>query len=184
MGEGLKLVYHHTSASSPRSEHLDKSCEVSLSSISVNSYDSTLSSSSDHTDDDTASSSRHSNGPLFQLSSLMDQLPIKKGLSKYYEGKSQSYTSLSNVRCLEDLAKKESPYRRRMRLSKSYGGGLDVSQKATFGPGPCSKTISKKSSRSSCSSLGGLRRSSSNLHCSSKPPPIPVHKNLPHFSLN
>ena len=108
----------------------------------------------------------------------------RRGLSKYYEGKSQSYTSLSDVRCLEDLAKKESPYRRRMKLSKSYGGGLDVSQKANFGPGPCSKTISKKSSRSSCSSLAGLRRSSTNVHCSGKPPPIPVHKNLSHFVLN
>ncbi|KAJ0977433.1 hypothetical protein J5N97_012907 [Dioscorea zingiberensis] len=183
MGEGHKLVYHDTSSPLQRSEHYDELCDVSVSSISANSDDSTFSSSSDHTDD-TASSSHHSNGPLYELSSLMDQLPIKRGLSKYYEGRSQSYTSLSNVRCLEDLAKKESPYRRRMKLSKSYGGGLDANQKPNFSRGPCSKTISKKASRSSCSSLAVLRRSSSNLHCSSKPPPIPVHKNLSHFSLN
>nr|VDC87751.1 unnamed protein product [Brassica oleracea] len=61
-------------------------------------------SSSDLTEDDDDVSSSSSNGPLEDLSDLMSHLPIK-GLSKFYEGKSQSFTSLANVKSLEDLMK-------------------------------------------------------------------------------
>jgi hypothetical protein len=33
----------------------------------------------------------------------------RKGLSRYYDGKSQSFTCMSEVRCLEDLPKKRAP---------------------------------------------------------------------------
>ncbi|XP_039143683.1 uncharacterized protein LOC120280806 [Dioscorea cayenensis subsp. rotundata] len=144
-------------------------------SFSSDSDDSILSTSSELTEeeDDTASTTI---GPNFELSSLMDQLPIKRGLSKYYQGKSQSFTSLSNVRYLEDLPKKETPYqKKKMKPSKSYGGGLDLGQKPlNYSLGPCSKAyINKKS---------GLRRSSNNLLFCNKPPhPTPhasLHKNL------
>ncbi|XP_050235147.1 protein OXIDATIVE STRESS 3-like [Mercurialis annua] len=69
-------------------------------------------SSSDLADDaSSSSSSLNSNGPLFQLSELMAHLPIKRGLSSFYQGKSQSFTSLSSVEGIEDLAKKQIPYR-------------------------------------------------------------------------
>ncbi|EHA8590482.1 hypothetical protein COCNU_scaffold019319G000020 [Cocos nucifera] len=109
-------------------------------------------------------------GPLDELSSLMAQLPIKRGLSKYYEGKSQSYSSLSDVRCLADLPKKETPYRRKMKSCKSYAGGLDGSPESNHVPGNSSKTISNKASGGSCAS--SIARSSS------KAPPISVQKNL------
>lgn len=87
-------------------------------------------------------SSSSSNGPLFQMSSLISQLPFKRGLSKHFEGKSQSFTSLSNVKSLEDLIKPERPFKKRQQLksSKSYGWGLDKS---------LSRAITKKSSRGS-----------------------------------
>ncbi|KAJ0964746.1 hypothetical protein J5N97_025884 [Dioscorea zingiberensis] len=142
---------------------------INTVSFSSDSDDSIFSSSSDLTEEegDTAASI----GPLYELSSLMDQLPIKRGLSKYYQGKSQSFTSLSYVSCLEDLPKKEIPYKKKMKPSKSYGGGLDLSHKSlSYSLGPCSKAyINKKS----------LRRSSGNLLSCSKPPHVPVHnKNL------
>ncbi|KAF5932000.1 hypothetical protein HYC85_028171 [Camellia sinensis] len=106
------------------------------SSSSTSLGDSTASngssvSSSDMADDASSSSpscssTSSSNGPLSDLSDLMTQLPIKRGLSKFYDGKSQSFTSLSRVTSIEDLPKKESPYRRKMKASKSYGGGLDT----------------------------------------------------------
>ncbi|KAK1358345.1 Oxidative stress 3 [Heracleum sosnowskyi] len=77
------------------------------------------------TEDDASSSPPNSSGSLFDLSDLIPQLPIKKGLSKFYQGKSQSYTNLSRVKSIEDLPKKESPYntkRKFMKSSKSYGG--------------------------------------------------------------
>ena len=60
----------------------------------------------------------------------------RRGLSKHYEGKSQSFTSLASVMSLEDLAKKDNPYNKRMKLVRKYGDGF------------CSPkhTIAKKSS--------------------------------------
>ncbi|CAD6229909.1 unnamed protein product [Miscanthus lutarioriparius] len=63
---------------------------------------------------------------LYDLSSMMAQLPVKKGLSKYYDGKSQSFACMSEVRCLEDLRKKETPYKK-MKASRSYVA-LDAEQ--------------------------------------------------------
>lgn len=54
----------------------------------------------------------------------------RRGLSKYYQGKAQSFTSLASVKSIEDLAKKVAPYRRKIKPCKSYGGGLDGGHKS------------------------------------------------------
>ncbi|XP_042488024.1 cell wall integrity and stress response component 1-like [Macadamia integrifolia] len=134
----------------------------------------TSSSSSDFTEDASSSTSssssppQSSNGPLFELSELMAQLPIKRGLSKHYQGKSQSFTSLSSVRCLDDFAKREAPCKKKMKTCKSYGGGLDTRKSCTP-----KAVISKKPSRGSAS-LIGKRRSFMGSSCR---PPLPVQKN-------
>uniref|UniRef100_A0A0E0L4U0 Uncharacterized protein n=1 Tax=Oryza punctata TaxID=4537 RepID=A0A0E0L4U0_ORYPU len=94
---------------------------------------------------------------IYDMSSMTEQLPAKKGLSRYYEGKSQSFACMSEVRCLEDLRKKEKPYKQKMKSCNSYAalGGIAKTQ----------------SSSSSCANLsmmgaGGFRA-----------PPIPVNKN-------
>nr|XP_048323054.1 protein OXIDATIVE STRESS 3 LIKE 2-like [Ziziphus jujuba var. spinosa] len=156
----------------------------SSSSSSIGNSSSTCSnrsstSSSDLVDDATSSStpssssSSHSNGPLFELSDLMAQLPIKR-LSKYFQGKSQSYTSLSKVKSIEDLAKKETPYQRKMKACKSYGGGLDTYKSYTL-PKP---TISKKVSRGSFSSLLSPSSRRGSFLSTNRLPPIPVQKNF------
>ncbi|XP_006644679.1 uncharacterized protein LOC102707722 [Oryza brachyantha] len=109
---------------------------------------------------------------LYDLSSMMAQLPVKKGLSKYYDGKSQSFACLSEVRCLEDLRKKESPYKK-IKSSKSYVA-LDGNQQACHIPGANSTSIAKKSSGSSCANLMARNNTKNMLY---RPPPIPVHKN-------
>ncbi|XP_042410663.1 uncharacterized protein LOC122000265 [Zingiber officinale] len=81
--------------------------------------------------DDDANMSK--TGPLYELSTLMEQLPIKRGLSKYYQGKSQSYTSLSVVRGIEDLPKKESSYKRKMAKACESYKGVDARQKKGTG---------------------------------------------------
>ncbi|XP_042411507.1 uncharacterized protein LOC122001022 [Zingiber officinale] len=115
---------------------------------SCESDGSMFSSSSDLTDD-----ALSTEGPLFELSAtLMAVLPIKRGLSKYFQGKSQSFASLSRATCIEDLAKKEAPAwnnKKGMKAWKISGGG--------FTPGPCSRTITKKSSRGSCASSAARR---------------------------
>ncbi|XWS12009.1 hypothetical protein CRYUN_Cryun37aG0053400 [Craigia yunnanensis] len=148
--------------------------ESSLGEYSRTSQGST-SSSSDLVDDassSTSNSSTNCNGPLYELSELMAQLPIKRGLSKYFQGKSQSFTSLSSVKSIEELAKKENPYRKKMKLCKSYGGGLDTHKFYTLPRA----TISKKVSRNSLASLSFPGRRSSFLN--GRPPLIPAQKNF------
>ncbi|KAK3028884.1 hypothetical protein RJ639_039893 [Escallonia herrerae] len=127
---------------------------------------SSRSSSLDTTDDASSSACSSSDGSLYDLSQLMAQLPIKRGLSKYYQGKSESFTSLSSVRSLEDLAKKGSPYRKRMKACKSYGGGLDTYKSFTL-PKPI---ISKRSSKGCLHSSSSFPRRRASFGSDCRPP--------------
>ncbi|CAL9777594.1 unnamed protein product [Musa acuminata subsp. burmannicoides] len=171
MGEGLKQSYDE--------ELFNSDSFPSNSDDSDDNDDSTegAASSSPSAESSWLPPKMNSNGPLYELSSLMEQLPIKRGLSKYYQGKSQSYTSLSVVSSIEDLPKKETPCRRKIKPCKSYAAGMDASQKSDHAPGSCSKTISKNAPKipSSCASL--MSKSISSLHGSSKPTPVPAQKN-------
>ncbi|CAO2182950.1 unnamed protein product [Urochloa humidicola] len=106
---------------------------------------------------------------LYDLSSMMAQLPVKKGLSKYYDGKSQSFACMSEVRCLEDLRKKETPYK--IKPSRSYIA-LDEEQECHM-PCPNSRGTAKKPSGSSCANLAARNSSKNMLY---RPPAIPVNK--------
>ena len=75
----------------------------------------------------------------------------RKGLSKYYKGKSESFTTLTKVTSLEDLAKKESPYQRRLKACRSYGGCLNNFR--SYNNCSPKARISKKVSKSSLSCL-------------------------------
>ncbi|RRT71457.1 hypothetical protein B296_00035533 [Ensete ventricosum] len=158
MGEGFRDRSH--GATMPGvSEDGRELCKSSSFCGDSDDSVSSSSSSSNVVDDATSSESSgalrlDSQGPLFELSSLMAQLPIK-----YFQGKSQSFTSLSDVRCIEDLAKEETPYRKRVKTWR----------RPCFTPGPRRKSLAKKASRGPCAS--SLARSSrSNLLRSGKPP--------------
>ncbi|XP_068646708.1 protein OXIDATIVE STRESS 3-like [Aristolochia californica] len=149
----------------------DLSCESGVSSALSEDFaeDENSSASSASISSSSSSSDRLAvaAGPLYEMSTLMEQLPFKRGLSKFFNGKSQSFTSLSNVICVEDLAKPDNPYKKKLKSCKSYGGGLDSHHKS-FSPKPTSRTISKKASKGSYSSLGAKRNS---FLCNK--PPIP-----------
>ncbi|KAF8765350.1 hypothetical protein HU200_008492 [Digitaria exilis] len=81
-------------------------------------------SSSSELDDDASSRG-------FEMSGLMAQLPFKRGLSRFFDGKSQSFASLAAVGSLEDLAK---PPRKRLKPSRSCGGGLDAHRGRILSP--------------------------------------------------
>ncbi|PWA81547.1 hypothetical protein CTI12_AA185030 [Artemisia annua] len=93
-----------------------------LSNGSSSSLSYFSSSSSLDTLDDASSSSAHSSrSSLYDLSDLMSHLPIKRGLSKFYHGKSDSFTSLARVTSIEDLPKKEKvPYKKMKNSYKSH----------------------------------------------------------------
>ncbi|RWW23858.1 hypothetical protein BHE74_00037676 [Ensete ventricosum] len=134
---------------------------TSSSSYSSDDMDDAASSASPTTEEEP-----HGDGPLYEMASLVAQLPFKRGLSKYYRGKSQTFTSLSSVRCVEDLAKPERPQRKKMKPCKSYGWGLDSQR--SLSPNESSKTITKKAS-----TLGGRKHS----FVSGRPPVAPQRSN-------
>ncbi|KAJ9167890.1 hypothetical protein P3X46_019480 [Hevea brasiliensis] len=146
-GDGASQ-YESTSAESS----MEDSTNSADSSSSIDLVEDASSSTSSSSSSSTLIS--HTNGPLYELSELMAQLPISRGLSKFYQGKSQSYTSLASVKSLEDLAKKVTtvtPYRSKIKSCKSYAGALDVQK--CYSP---KATISKRGSSSRGSLLSSL----------------------------
>ncbi|CAL0334792.1 unnamed protein product [Lupinus luteus] len=111
--------------------------------------------------------------PLSDMSSLLEHLPIKRGLSNFYQGKSQSFTSLASVGSLEDLIKPENPYNKRLKSCRSYGVALSECQSEKYNPSSMSRPSSKKMlhSKGSCTSLSA-RRGSDNFMGTR--PPIPT----------
>ncbi|KAE8688443.1 mitogen-activated protein kinase kinase 6-like [Hibiscus syriacus] len=129
------------------------------SSIGENSSENSISStSSSDLVDDASSATSSSNGPLYELSDLMAQLPLRRGLSKHYQGKSQSFTSLARVMSIEDVPKKV--VRGKVKQCKSHGWGLDGGQRSKS----CSPkaTISKKGCYSRSFFMSSLGKTSSN----------------------
>ncbi|CAN4098482.1 unnamed protein product [Withania somnifera] len=138
----------------------------SSSSIGESTFsNSTCSSSSLETMDDASSCTSSSDGALSDLSTLVAQLPIKRGLSKYYEGKSESFTCLARVTSVQDLPKKETPYSRK-KMNKSSYKSYTLPKSIIF------KKASKSSFLSSCYTT---RKSNSSISRSS-PPLIPVQR--------
>ncbi|KAI7748105.1 hypothetical protein M8C21_026115, partial [Ambrosia artemisiifolia] len=114
--------------------------------------DSLESSSSTEMIEDASSSSSSSSSscsPLFELSDLMAQLPIKRGISKFYQGKSESFASLTNVKSVADLAKKEKYCFKARSSMKRYGQSQRLSPKATI-------VKNKKGSSSSSTTKGSI----------------------------
>ncbi|CAA2933426.1 uncharacterized protein LOC111410409 [Olea europaea var. sylvestris] len=150
--EELWFQYGNTTKIHDQNENCISSSESSVVEDSAFSNESSSSSSLETADDVTSSASSSlsadSSGGSYDLTDLMEELPIKRGLSKFYEGKSESFTSLSMVTSLEDLVKKGAPYKRKMKASKSYAAGLNSFKPYTL-PKPI---ISKKSPKASFSS--------------------------------
>ncbi|XVF49091.1 hypothetical protein PTKIN_Ptkin03bG0240700 [Pterospermum kingtungense] len=130
------------------------SIESTIEENSENSISSSIS-ASDLVDDDATSS----NGPLCELSQLVAQLPIRRGLSKHYQGKSQSFTSLASVRSVEDLPKKVIPLynnRGKMRSCKRWGLDGDHNQNSNNKSYSPKATISKKAGSRGCFMLSSI----------------------------
>ncbi|XP_044471919.1 uncharacterized protein LOC123200664 [Mangifera indica] len=79
-------------------------------------------------------------GPLNMLDSLEEVLPIRRGISSFYGGKSKSFTSLaeaSSTSSIKDIAKQENAYTRRRRnllainhvRDKSRSNGCGISKR-------------------------------------------------------
>ncbi|XP_010526267.1 PREDICTED: uncharacterized protein LOC104803870 [Tarenaya hassleriana] len=71
------------------------------------------SSENDDEEDDAVSSQ---GGGLGSFTSLNDSLPIKRGLSSHYVGKSKSFGNLMEANVVKNLEKAENPFNKRRRL--------------------------------------------------------------------
>jgi hypothetical protein len=105
---------------------------------------------------------------VYDMSSMKSELPVKKGLSRYYDGKSQSFFCMSEVRCLEDLPKK-----RPSKKIRSHVDLDDSNQEACPAPGPKGKP-----SGNSCANLMTRNNAAANLLY--RAPAIPVNKSAYH----
>lgn len=165
----------------------DENCHVQDSSDScdVLCSDDLFSSGSDlFGEEEDEEDEENSSPPLPDMSALLQELPFKKGLSKHYNGKSQSFSSLSNVRSLEDLAKPENPLNKKLKSCRSYGGLFLEASKRSHSSSSSSSSklgIMKKSSASSrnggfCSSLGSRKNGSFFIGNKPSHPPPPPHR--------
>ncbi|KAF7018783.1 hypothetical protein CFC21_032032 [Triticum aestivum] len=135
--------------------------------------------SEDHSSESSSASSStlqldsEAEGPLYELSSLLAQLPARRGLSKYYQGKSQSFTSISYATCLQDLGK-EVTYSKRMKTCKSNTAGSVMNQRSNHLPRTCNKMIAKRPSKSSFACQMSRASSTNLLYRSAN---LPAHQN-------
>ncbi|MBA0657805.1 hypothetical protein Goklo_010068 [Gossypium klotzschianum] len=128
----------------------DESGSCSSSSIGRNSDDSGESPSDD---DDSPEPEVQSQlkGPLDTMDALQEILPLRKGISKFYNGKSKSFTSLADaaaVFSVKDFAKPEDPYNRKRKNLLARSSSLDKKPNNLLGN--IGTKISMASSPSNC----------------------------------
>ncbi|TKY74851.1 hypothetical protein E2542_SST03615 [Spatholobus suberectus] len=127
--------------------------------------------------------------PLDTMDSLQQVLPIRRGISKFYDGKSKSFTSLADAvssPSVKDIAKPESAYTRRRRNlmafnhiweksrnfpSRSNTGGISKRTISSSRSAAALAFAINYDSSSSCAS----EDSSSSWNSRSPPPFPPLH---------
>ncbi|KAI3443557.1 hypothetical protein Pfo_000222 [Paulownia fortunei] len=131
--------------------------------------------------------SEYKGGPLDSLDSLEEVLPVKKSISKFYCGKSKSFTSLSDAAScssVKDITKPENAYTRKRKNLLAFNNLWDKNRSSTLRSrnGGISKRPSNSRSmlalaaNMNCSESNSGETSNSN---SSSPgcclPPLPPH---------
>ncbi|XP_062149103.1 protein OXIDATIVE STRESS 3 LIKE 1-like [Alnus glutinosa] len=89
-------------------------------------------------------------GPLDTMDALEEVLPVKRGISSFYSGKSKSFTSLadaSSATSIKDLEKGENPYTRKRKNLLAHSNFLDKSHNYTLKNSSCG--ISKRPANTS-----------------------------------
>ncbi|XP_023896962.2 protein OXIDATIVE STRESS 3 LIKE 4 [Quercus suber] len=117
VGSGFEIREPVKAPEEEEEEEDEESCQ---SSSSIGAPDDSEEDDDDE-NDDVSSKEVQSNFKrgLGSLSSLEDSLPIKRGLSNHFTGKSKSFASLSEVEVagtVKDLEKQENPFNKRRRV--------------------------------------------------------------------
>lgn len=92
--------------------------EASSESSSIGSASSSSCVSAQGDEAGEEAESKPKDGAFGSLDSLEESLPVKRGLSNFFAGKSKSFASLADVAtaCARDVAKQENPFNKRRRL--------------------------------------------------------------------
>ncbi|XP_004507995.1 uncharacterized protein [Cicer arietinum] len=145
----------------PEDDSDSDSCRSSSSSLGNNS-DSSEDDSSDREDSGEVEVQSSFKSPLDTINDLEEDLPVKKGISKFYIGKSKSFTSLADAAgasSMQEIVKAEDPYakKRKNLLARNILIGRSHSYADNVGA-----ILSKRSSNI------GRRTSCLNLRCSTE----------------
>lgn len=122
-------------------------------------------------------------GPLDDLDKLEEVLPIKRGISKFYNGKSKSFTSLadaSSTSSMKDIVKPENPYTKKRKNLLAHSNFWGKNRSHPFksnGSGISKRTVFSGGSNSSESN--NSEDSSSIVSSHHLPPLHPYGKRLP-----
>lgn len=135
----------------PAAKDVEDEVDDSSSSSSIG-VDSDLSDGDDNSGEGEVQSSHK--GTLDNLDDLEEVLPMKRGISSFYSGKSKSFTSLTDATScstIKEIVKPENPYSRKRRNLLAYSTLWDKNR--SYPPRSNSGGISKKPFHSSRSTL-------------------------------
>ncbi|KAK9142184.1 hypothetical protein Syun_011584 [Stephania yunnanensis] len=131
------------------------SCTCSSSSSSIG-RDSDFKEINKDDDDDDEIQSPFRSQPLDSMDALEESLPIRRGISEFYGGKSKSFTSLqdaSNCCSAKEIAKPDNAYTRKRKNMMNYM--LRIGDDKENNNNDYSQRVSKRSKRTqqSCASI-------------------------------
>ncbi|XP_050369576.1 protein OXIDATIVE STRESS 3 LIKE 1-like [Argentina anserina] len=162
----------------------DRDLRLELEEDSSSSRSSSVGNNSDESngssDGEEAEVQSSFKGPLDTMDQLEEVLPVKRGISKFYNGKSKSFTSLadaSSVSTVKELAKPVNPYNKKrknlnFRDLKNNGCGIRRSASSSRGIYFAGETLSGSNS-------GDDSKSNSPSPFSCRPPLHPHLKRSP-----
>ncbi|XWS17487.1 hypothetical protein CRYUN_Cryun33cG0072100 [Craigia yunnanensis] len=111
-------------------------------------------------------------GPLDSMDALEEVLPIRRGISKFFNGKSKSFTSLADAvaaASVNDFAKPDDPYNRKRKNLLAHSSLLDKNRNHPLGNSR--SEISKRLTNSNRSTVAlGTTMSSSDFNSISSSP--------------
>ncbi|KAE9603669.1 hypothetical protein Lalb_Chr11g0063351 [Lupinus albus] len=150
---GLTRAVKHASAlfESRKGDEEEEACYSTTTSSSIGN-DSDADASSSETENEQNESHSSYNGSLDMMDSIEEVLPIRRAISKFYNGKSKSFTSLADA-SMKDIVKAENGYTRRRRNLMAFHHGWGKNQNMTLRSNSVSGGICKRSISSSRSTL-------------------------------
>ncbi|OIW19354.1 hypothetical protein TanjilG_03488, partial [Lupinus angustifolius] len=158
----------------PADDDSDSSCTSSLGRNSI---------SSDREDSGKVAVNSPFKSPLDTMNDFEEDLPIKRGMSKFYSGKSKSFTSLADAAtatCVQDIVKPEDPYAKRRKDLLAHNILINRNRSYTDNVGEISKRPGRGASCLTLSSLGSNGDGEDGKISTSISPPCPLPPTHPH----